>query len=194
LKDELDLTGEVDFVSAMLYLDTYYSYKDNSLSHKWINKETEEQAKEYFKYYYDEGLFGDEAINWVFLHSYLTSMLHDFYTKLQNYQDRAYSDKEVTELKATLFFGEYKTAQTLLKVLGEEYDYFPKYAEQIVIELYDWDEQPYIFASHNGIPLKLGGKADKGHLMFNVFMDFICDKIYYGSISEVKAGNEKFRN
>lgn len=59
LKDELDLTGDVDFVSSMLYLDTYYSYKDNSLSHKRLNKETEEQAKEYFRYYYDEGLFGD---------------------------------------------------------------------------------------------------------------------------------------
>jgi len=85
LKDELDLTGEVDFVSAMLYLDTYYSYKDNSLSHKRLNKETEEQAKEYFWYYYDEGLFGDAAMNRVFVHDYLTSMLHDLYTKLQNY-------------------------------------------------------------------------------------------------------------
>lgn len=82
LKDELDLTGDVDFVTSMLYLDTYYSYKDNSLSHKWLNKETEEQVKEYFKYYYDEGLFGDDQINRVFMHTYLTSMLHDFYTKL----------------------------------------------------------------------------------------------------------------
>jgi len=42
-------------------------------------------VKEYFKYYYDEGLFGDDQINRVFMHTYLTSMLHDFYTKLQNY-------------------------------------------------------------------------------------------------------------
>jgi len=77
----------------MLYLDTYYSYTTNSLSHKRLNKETEDQAKEYFKYYYDEGIFGDSALNRVFINTYLTSMLHDMYTKLQNYQDRAYSDK-----------------------------------------------------------------------------------------------------
>ena len=85
LKDELDLSGDVDFVSSMLYLDTYYSYTSNSLSSKWLNKETEDQAKEYFKYYYDEGLFGDEALNWVFISTYLSSLLHDMYTKLQNY-------------------------------------------------------------------------------------------------------------
>lgn len=131
-------------------------------------------------------------MNRVFVHDYLTSMLHDLYTKLQNYQDRAYSDKQVTQLKATLYFGEYKTAQTLLKVLGEPYDYFPKYAEQIIFELYDRDQQPYIYASHNGLPLSLGGKTDKGHIMFNVFMDFVCDKIYYGNLADVKSGDEKF--
>lgn len=192
LKDELDLSGDVDFVSSMLYLDTYYSFKDNSLSHKRLNKETEDQAKEYFKYYYDEGLFGDENINRVFTHYFLTSLLHDFYTKLQNYQDRAYSDKQVTQLKASLYFGEYKTAQVLLKALGEDYDFFPKYAEQIIFELYDRDTQPYVYASHNGVPLKLGGKAEKGHIMFNVFMDYICDRIYYGSIDDVKTGDEKY--
>lgn len=100
----------------------------------------------------------------------------------------------MTQLKATLFFGEYKTAQTILKALGEEYDYFPKYAEQILFELYDWDTQPYIYAAHNGQPLKLGGKAENGHIMFNVFMDFICDKIYFGNIDDVKTGDEKYRN
>ena len=42
LKDELDLEGDIDFVSAMLYLDTYYSFKDNSLSSKRLNKDTED--------------------------------------------------------------------------------------------------------------------------------------------------------
>lgn len=30
--------------------------------------------------------------------------------------------------------------------------------------------------------------------MFNVFMDFICDKIYYGNLDEVKTGDEKYWN
>ena len=42
--------------------------------------------------------------------------------------------------------------------------------------------------------MKLEGKADKGHMMFNVFTDYICDKIYYGNIVDVKSGEEKFRN
>lgn len=42
--------------------------------------------------------------------------------------------------------------------------------------------------------MKMGGKADKGDMMFNVFMDYICDKIYYGSLTEVKSGDEKFRD
>lgn len=31
-------------------------------------------------------------------------------------------------------------------------------------------------------------------MMFNVFMDYVCDWIYYGSIDEVKSGVEKFWN
>ena len=42
--------------------------------------------------------------------------------------------------------------------------------------------------------MKIGGKADKGSLMFNVFMDYICDRIYYGSIAAVKSGAEKFKD
>jgi hypothetical protein len=69
----------------MIYLDTYYSAKDNGMGSKRLNRETEEQVKKYYEYYYDEGLFGDDAMNRVFTHNYLSSMLHDMYTKLQNY-------------------------------------------------------------------------------------------------------------
>lgn len=82
LRDELDLTGHIDFVTAMLYLDTYYSARDNGLGHHRLNQETEEMAQIYFKYYYDEGLFSDDNMNRVFTHYYLASLLHDMYTKL----------------------------------------------------------------------------------------------------------------
>ena len=123
----------------MLYLDSYYSARHNNLGNKYLNYDTERAAAEYFDYYYDKGLFGDEKMNRVFTHAYFSSLLHDMYTKLQNYQDRAYSDKMVSTLKSSLYFGEYKTAATILKQLGEEYDYFPKYGEQITFELYDRD-------------------------------------------------------
>jgi len=42
--------------------------------------------------------------------------------------------------------------------------------------------------------MNIGGKADKGSMMFNVFIDYVCDRIYYGDIAEVKAGNEKFKD
>jgi len=42
--------------------------------------------------------------------------------------------------------------------------------------------------------MNLGGKAEKGSLMFNVFMDYICDRIYFGNIASVKTAEEKFRD
>jgi len=85
LKFELDLKGDVNFVSAMIYLDTYLSSKHNGLGKKILNQDTEYTAQQYFRYYYDRGLFSDEEMNRVFTHEYFSSMLHDFYTKLQNY-------------------------------------------------------------------------------------------------------------
>ena len=195
LRDELSLNGEIDFISAILYLDTYYSSRHNGLGSKVLNQETEFAAQQYFKYYYDRGLFGDAEMNRVFTHTYFASMLHDFYTKLQNYQDRAYTDKKISITKASLYFGEHKTVQTILKVLGEDYDYFPLYVDTIEFELYDRDTQPYVHASHNGKPMSLEGHADEnGDMMFNIFMDYICDKLYYGDIDAVKKGNENFRD
>jgi len=89
-----------------------------------------------------------------------------------------------------MFFGDWVTSQTILKVLGEEYDYFPSYNNQIVFELYDRDTQPYVYASYNGQPMSLMGIAEEGNIMFNQFQDLICDLIYYGDIDKVKEGEE----
>ena len=92
-----------------------------------MNTGTENMAKKYYQYYYDEGMFGNDKLNRIFTSTYFESMLHDMYTKLQNYQDRAYSDKKISTLKASMFFGDWVTSQTILKVMGEEYEYFPSY-------------------------------------------------------------------
>ena len=184
----------MDFVTSNLYLDTYFSALHNSVNDKNLNSQTEDAAREYYRYYYDLGMFGDPQLNWVFMHSYFASMLHDMYTKLQNYQDRAYSDKNIANVKAALYFGEHKTAATILKMLGEDHDYAPKYVEEIYFELYDRDSQPYVHATHNGEPMELEGITSDGHVMFNVFMDYICDKIYYGDVDQVKDGDENFKD
>ena len=61
--EELELIGEVDFVTSNLYLDTYFSALHNSVNDKNLNSQTEDAAREYYRYYYDLGMFGDPQLN-----------------------------------------------------------------------------------------------------------------------------------
>ena len=50
-------------------------------------------------------------------------------------------------------------------------------------------------AQNTAASVRLEGHADEnGDMMFNIFMDYICDKLYYGDIDAVKKGNENFRD
>lgn len=100
----------------------------------------------------------------------------------------------VSQIKASLFFGEFKTAATILKVLGEEYDYTYTYGEEIRFELYDQDDESFVYATYNGEPMSLDGRADDGSILFQEFMDFICDKLYYGDIEAVRKGDESYKS
>ena len=183
---------DINFANTLLYLDDYMSAKENDKSTGYgLSSSTKNLVVEYYKHYYRDGYFRDEAVNKMFTDGYFRNLGKELLMKHQGITENKYGGTFINSLNHTVHIGNHQTFVAILHQLGERRDYTLDFAQKIDWELFDRNGVFYVRGTVNGEPLELEGNANsRGEVEFSIFFEYLCSKLYHGDIEAAANGSE----
>ena len=183
---------DINFANTLLYLDDYMSAKENDKSTGYgLSSSTKNLVVEYYKHYYRDGYFRDEAVNKMFTDGYFRNLGKELLMKHQGITENKYGGTFINSLNHTVHIGNHQTFVAILHQLGERRDYTLDFAQKIDWELFDRNGVFYVRGTVNGEPLELEGNSNsRGEVEFSIFFEYLCSKLYHGDIEAAANGSE----
>jgi hypothetical protein len=183
-------SNRINFANTLLYLDDYMSAKENYKNAGYeLSPDTRSLVVEYYKHYYRDGYFRDDAVNKLMTDSYFRNLGKELLLKEKSVNDDKNRGSFIQSLKHIVHVGNHQTFVAILHQLGERSDYTLDFAQKIDWQLFDRNGVSYVKGTVNGYPLDLEGNANsRGEVEFSVFFEYLCSKLYYGDKELVASG------
>ena len=182
----------VQFSTIFRYADDVLSSKANGEpSSVNLDRETMDQLSVYYQHYFGDGIFRDNDLTRSFAHPYLSSVAHELQLKMQDDQTGKWSNYGIHETKHTVYLSNHLTLLASLHLFREVEDYHVDFNDELRFQLYKDGGRYYVRTLLNDRPLTLENTANtNGEAEWSAWRDYICSKLYYGSVEKVRNGQE----
>jgi hypothetical protein len=182
----------VEFFTIFRYADDILTSKANGeRSSVNLNKELMDQLSVYYGHYFGNGVFRDSALTRTFAHPYLSSVAHELQLKMQDDQTGKWSNYGIHEAKHSVYLANHLTLLASLHLFNEVEDYHVDFNDELRFQLYKNGGKYYVRTLLNEKPLRLEGTANgNGEAEWSAWRDYICSKLYYGNVDNVRSGRE----
>jgi hypothetical protein len=182
----------VQFLTIFRYADDVLSSKANGEpSSVNLDRELMDQLSLYYEHYFGDGIFRDNALTRSFAHPYLSSVAHELQLKMQDDQTGKWSNYGIHETKHSVYLSNHLTLLASLHLFREVEDYHVDFNDELRFQLYKEGGRYYVRTLLNDRPLRLENTANSnGEAEWSAWRDYICSKLYYGSVEKVRNGQE----
>ena len=181
----------VNFYTVFRYADDILTTKANGEpSAVTLSKDLMDQVSVYYGHYFGNGLFRDRTLTRAFTHNYLSSVAHELTLKMEDDQTGKWSGKGIHEVKHSVYLGNHLTLLAALNLFNEVEDYHVDFNDELRFQLFKRSGRYYVRTLLNDRELSLEGTNTSGEAEFDSWRDYICSKLYYGNIDNVRQGKE----
>ncbi|CAI2383984.1 unnamed protein product [Moneuplotes crassus] len=182
----------INFYSAYKYADDIIAAQANGQrSAVNLSPELQNDLDVYYGHYFGDGLFRDYDLNRAFSHNYLSSVAHELQLKMEDDQSGDHKNEQIHSMKQTVYSGNQLTLLSALHLFNEVENYRVDFNDELRFQLFRKDGKYFVRSTLNDQPLRLEGTNNpQGEAEWSAFRDYICSKLYYGSVKNVRDGTE----